>query len=97
MNRAPPRSPLFPYTTLSRSPSIGYTDDGPGLYARRHNPLSYLSDVVNDSVQRQRLVPFSQLAVDVANRALPNYGVIVPRSEERRVGEECRSRWSPCH
>jgi len=40
-------------------PSIGYTGDGPGLYARRHNPLSYLSDVVNDSVQRQRLVPFS--------------------------------------
>src|SRR5690606_40366635 len=21
----------------------------------------------------------------------------VPRSEERRVGKECRSRWSPCH
>src|SRR5690349_24871933 len=20
-----------------------------------------------------------------------------PRSEERRVGKECRSRWSPCH
>ena len=59
-------------------PSIGYTGDGPGLYARRHNPLSYLSDVVNDSVQRQRLVPFSQLAVDVANRTLPNYGFIVP-------------------
>src|SRR5438309_6325718 len=59
-------------------PSIGYTGDGPKLYARRHNPLSYLSDVVNDSVQRQRLVPFWQLAVDVANRTLPNFGVIVP-------------------
>src|SRR5881396_3466158 len=57
-------------------PSIGYTGDGPGLYARRHNPLSYLSDAVNDSVQRQRLVPFSQLAVDVANRTLPNFGFI---------------------
>ena len=22
---------------------------------------------------------------------------IVPRSEERRVGKECRSRWSPYH
>ena len=24
-------------------------------------------------------------------------GKIVPRSEERRVGKECRSRWSPYH
>src|SRR5215204_6064806 len=23
--------------------------------------------------------------------------VVVPRSEERRVGKECRSRWSPYH
>src|SRR5687767_15849507 len=22
---------------------------------------------------------------------------VLPRSEERRVGKECRSRWSPCH
>ena len=25
------------------------------------------------------------------------YGVTYPRSEERRVGKECRSRWSPYH
>ena len=24
-------------------------------------------------------------------------GLVVPRSEERRVGKECRSRWSPYH
>src|SRR2546430_15988252 len=24
-------------------------------------------------------------------------GVMTPRSEERRVGKECRSRWSPYH
>src|SRR5256885_3261242 len=59
-------------------PSIGYTGDGPGRYARRHNPLSYLSDVVNDSAQRQRLVPFSPLAVHVASPALPHLGVILP-------------------
>ena len=52
-------------------PSVGYAGDGPGAYARRHNPLSYLSDVVNDPVQRQRLVPFSQLASDLANQTLP--------------------------
>ena len=24
-------------------------------------------------------------------------GDVIPRSEERRVGKECRSRWSPYH
>ena len=24
-------------------------------------------------------------------------GILYPRSEERRVGKECRSRWSPYH
>src|SRR5256885_3166114 len=24
-------------------------------------------------------------------------GILLPRSEERRVGKECRSRWSPYH
>src|SRR2546425_11466932 len=60
-------------------PSVGYTGDGPRLYARRHNPLSYLADVVKDSVQRQRLVPFSQLATHVAKPTLPHYGGIVPK------------------
>src|SRR2546430_12411858 len=36
-------------------PSIGYTGDGPGLYARRHNPLSYLSDVVGRASCRERV------------------------------------------
>ena len=27
----------------------------------------------------------------------PVGGVLPPRSEERRVGKECRSRWSPYH
>src|SRR2546430_15787948 len=31
--------------------------------------------------------------------ALPNSRILIhqPRSEERRVGKECRSRWSPYH
>src|SRR3989441_840652 len=28
---------------------------------------------------------------------LPQIGVMTLRSEERRVGKECRSRWSPYH
>ena len=28
---------------------------------------------------------------------VPRYNKLTPRSEERRVGKECRSRWSPYH
>ena len=30
-------------------------------------------------------------------KIFPGYVLIVLRSEERRVGKECRSRWSPYH
>ena len=33
----------------------------------------------------------------VARKAYLNKGYYDPRSEERRVGKECRSRWSPYH
>jgi phosphatidylinositol-3-phosphatase len=59
-------------------PSVGYTGDGPKPYARKHNPLAYLSDVVNDSAQRRNLVPFSQFATDLANNTMPNFSFIVP-------------------
>jgi phosphatidylinositol-3-phosphatase len=59
-------------------PSVGYTGSRSGRYARKHNPLSFFSDVVDDPVQRQRLVPFSQFALDLAADALPDYSFIVP-------------------
>ena len=37
------------------------------------------------------------LALAVAAKRLGNYEVELCRSEERRVGKECRSRWSPYH
>ena len=30
-------------------------------------------------------------------RVRPTYVAVAKRSEERRVGKECRSRWSPYH
>lgn len=59
-------------------PSVGYIGPAQGEYARRHNPLSYFSDVVDDSVQRQNLVPFSEFATDLARQTLPDYAFIVP-------------------
>jgi acid phosphatase len=59
-------------------PSVGYTGGNVGTYARRHNVIALLSDVVNDTAQVKNLVPFSQLATDLANDALPNYSFVVP-------------------
>lgn len=59
-------------------PSVGYTGQKSGGYARKHNPLSFFSDVVNDSAQLKRLVPFTQFATDLAGDTLPNYAFVVP-------------------
>ena len=59
-------------------PFQGYYGGDTGLYAERHNPCSYFSDVRGDPNQQQNLVPFTQLATDIANHTLPNYGFIVP-------------------
>jgi phosphatidylinositol-3-phosphatase len=59
-------------------PSIGYTGGNVGNYARKHNVIALLSDVVNDPAQKQNLVPFTQFSADLAGHALPNYAFIVP-------------------
>jgi acid phosphatase len=59
-------------------PYVGYTGGNAYPYVRHHNPLSYFSDVVDSSVQRLNLVPFSHFASDLANNALPNYSFVVP-------------------
>lgn len=59
-------------------PSVGYTGGDVGNYARRHNVIAFLSDVVTDERQVKNLVPFTQFAPDLANRTLPDYSMIVP-------------------
>jgi acid phosphatase len=60
-------------------PSVGYLGHGVvGNYAARHNPIVYFSDVLNDPDQAKNVVPFTQLASDLANGTLPNYSFVVP-------------------
>lgn len=61
-------------------PSQGYTGPDQGLYTRHHNPMAYFSDVRTSQGQAQNLVPFSQLAADLASGSLPNYAFLVPNS-----------------
>src|SRR3712207_9198734 len=102
MIRRPPRSTLFPYTTLFRSIAlnIGFVVSGaitietifsiPGLGLLASEALT-----IPDYWVLQGTFLVSAAAVIAAN-LIANllYGL---RSEERRVGKECRSRWSPYH
>src|SRR5688572_32817033 len=74
----PPRSTLFPYTTLFRSPVRGRHGESQSA-ARR-------------PVRGGRGRGGREDRSDVPER---QGGAL--RSEERRVGKECRSRWSPYH
>ena len=59
-------------------PAVGYTGENQRPYVRRHNPLSFFTDVVEDAAERKNLVPLPQLADDLASGSLPNYGFLVP-------------------
>src|SRR2546427_9870303 len=155
MIRRPPRSTLFPYTTLFRSDSVDvYVDEGfappapgpaalrlyavahprppvaatdehgtdwvPALRARddryvapltltRYQGLATLHDLILDFGDLKGLESDSvylflagwiyptDASINIALAQTGKPGVIFPRSEERRVGKECRSRWSPYH
>jgi acid phosphatase len=59
-------------------PDIGYTGGDSGKYAVRHNPLAYMTNVQNDSAQKQNLVPFTHFPIDFSTANLPAYSFIVP-------------------
>jgi hypothetical protein len=59
-------------------PSAGYVGPDNGLYIRRHNVFTLLSDVVSDTARAQHLVPLTQLQADISAGTLPNFGMIVP-------------------
>ncbi|MBV9179817.1 MAG: acid phosphatase, partial [Acidobacteria bacterium] len=59
-------------------PSAGYTGGDVYPYAKRHNPCSYFTDVVNSTTEVQNLVPFSQFGTDLANHQLPSFSFLVP-------------------
>src|SRR3712207_9311978 len=119
MIRRPPRSTLFPYTTLFRSKGgvrqwpgriagmrTAYQTDlsdaewaliEPHLRAPRApgrprvHSLREILDAVFFYVVVRGGCTWRLLPHDLERHGKPS------RSEERRVGKECRSRWSPYH
>src|ERR1035441_9780361 len=102
MIRRPPRSTLFPYTTLFRSGVLLERLVFLDLQAGTEQEV-FKGVTVEDTVHHQtKLVPLEIDAViadaepvqDAAS-ALEFAELVQLRSEERRVGKECRSRRSP--
>lgn len=75
-------------------PATGYIGLDSGEYAKRHNPFAYFSDVINSSTQAANIVPFSQLALDIANNAVPDYAFIVPNLNDD--AHDCPAGLSTC-
>lgn len=62
-------------------PSVGYVGpDIPPFYLRRHNPLTFFSDVMEDPTALLHVAPYTALTADLAGGGLPNYTFIVPNA-----------------
>src|SRR3712207_9260521 len=107
MIRRPPRSTLLPYTTLFRSRDLEENAvaqvncDSPGCrWATEFINLSRMSETEDFIASVIQEVAGKPIEGERPHRAgdysFNNIG-ISSRSEERRVGKECRSRWSPYH
>lgn len=59
-------------------PAVGYVGGDSGAYVKRHNPFAYFSDVVNSSVERLNLVPFTEFGSDLNNGRLPDFSFVIP-------------------
>src|SRR3712207_9097278 len=126
MIRRPPRSTLFPYTTLFRSP---WSDSAVRRFirdtylARGDRELTGVdmllklarADITGSAPRRRHIAEESwrslksrvdqvraEDAIEKLESPLDGNDLMRqfgrgPRSEERRVGKECRSRWSPYH
>src|SRR3989449_11520766 len=97
MIRRPPRSTLFPYTTLFRSVAaagIPADEVRATVASLRVRPVitAHPTEAKRVTVLEKHRRIYRRLVDLEAPRWTPR-----ERSEERRVGKECRSRWSPYH
>src|SRR5256885_15128606 len=109
MIRRPPRSTLFPYTTLFRSWSDAQAlaqQTVSFFMAEGEHTIGIDMQVLGatqTSIDTPGMLQFSLVFRGPRQPQLSQrtyrvrHAQLGDRSEERRVGKECRSRWSPYH
>ena len=58
--------------------------------------MYYVSEKINPTANAENNITISK-EIELRTGLDSSYPVFAERSEERRVGKECRSRWSPYH
>ena len=91
---APAASPAATGTTITYTPTGTILA---GAVTVSGSPSSATSDVRTGLVQGQAYNVTATQTNVAGTSAASNTVSCTPRSEERRVGKECRSRWSPYH
>jgi hypothetical protein len=59
-------------------PSPGFTGGFAGRYAKKHDPFLYFRNVAENPARAQRVVPFTELSVDLGAFALPSFALVIP-------------------
>src|SRR5256885_16744653 len=99
MIRRPPRSTLFPYTTLFRSDCFfqphGREADFSSVDAAHTQIIDQVVEL-DEKLMALYLEQGEELSPEQLHDPFEQ-ALREGRSEERRVGKECRSRWSPYH
>src|SRR3712207_9274691 len=97
MIRRPPRSTLFPYTTLFRS---GFSEKVTKILKEMENITIVEEEFTKIPEDQYVIIASGPLTSEFLFEELlriTGEDSLYFRSEERRVGKECRSRWSPYH
>src|SRR3712207_9310796 len=102
MIRRPPRSTLFPYTTLFRSLTLQLQLAPGRTYIntkQRRVPMNLDAPVftLRHTMGVKGLLGGDYNYNFTEGGVYKRFWMSSWRSEERRVGKECRSRWSPYH
>src|SRR3712207_9045036 len=107
MIRRPPRSTLFPYTTLFRSDEFKQLNKKSNFSFEKIISCGSLSEDIEVAIkmENEQITKEESIVGEIlirGRRVFKRYFGHIPRevderSEERRVGKECRSRWSPYH
>ncbi len=63
---------------MQSMPTVGYTGESTTLYAQRHNPFVYFTDIRNNPARMQRIVPLTQFDQDIKSSNVPAFVWISP-------------------